>query len=53
MDWMQSAMSLKGKCLRWKKNARSKVSAYPNIVAVLSFSLFLEFPSEPGTSVRP
>ena len=34
MDWMQNGMSCDGKCLRWKRKARSKMSSYPDIVAV-------------------
>ena len=34
MDWLQNAMSLERHCLRLKRKARSKMSMYPNFVAV-------------------
>jgi hypothetical protein len=37
LDWLQNAMRLEGHCLRLKRKRRSKMSAYPNFVAVLGF----------------
>jgi len=40
VDWMQNAMSLEGNCLRLKRKARSKMSTYPNFVAVWRVAYF-------------
>jgi len=32
VDWMQSAVSLEGNCVRLKKKTRSKMSTYPNLL---------------------
>jgi hypothetical protein len=34
VDWLQTAMRLQGQCIRLKMMARSKMSTYPNFVAI-------------------
>jgi len=52
VDWLQNEVSLEGHSLRLKRKRKSKMSMYPNFVAVLHVALFCEFPSGPERSVR-